>query len=84
MWPFAFVAHLGVEMLVKFSGFFVMWLFISVVSLDAWSQTRNEKVRGDREKMLDDEHWIYDDLEAGLKKAKADGKPLMAVLRCIP
>lgn len=28
--------------------------------------------------------WIYDDFEAGLKKAKSTGKPMMVVLRCPP
>jgi serine protease Do len=28
--------------------------------------------------------WIYDDLPAGYAEAKKSGKPLMAVIRCVP
>lgn len=28
--------------------------------------------------------WIYDDLEAARAASKASGKPLLAVLRCVP
>ena len=28
--------------------------------------------------------WIYDDLPAGYAEAKKSGKPVMAVLRCVP
>jgi hypothetical protein len=28
--------------------------------------------------------WIYDDFDAGVKQAKATGKPIMVVLRCPP
>lgn len=28
--------------------------------------------------------WIYDDLDAGVAEARRSGKPLMAVLRCVP
>lgn len=28
--------------------------------------------------------WIYDDLPAGFQRAKASGKPLFVVLRCVP
>jgi hypothetical protein len=29
-------------------------------------------------------HWIYDDLPQAIQQAKATGKPLMVVLRCVP
>ena len=48
------------------------------------AQTRDEKVRQDRAEFDADKFWYYDDLEAGLAAAKAENKPLMAVLRCIP
>ena len=47
-------------------------------------QTRDEKVRQDREQLKDDTAWYYDDLEKGLEAAAAANKPLMVVLRCIP
>lgn len=28
--------------------------------------------------------WIYDDLDKGFARAKASGKPLMVVFRCVP
>ena len=28
--------------------------------------------------------WIYDDLPAGYAEAKKSGKPIMAVIRCVP
>ncbi len=27
--------------------------------------------------------WVYDDLDAGFAKAKATGKPLLVVVRCV-
>ncbi|MDX1944778.1 MAG: Trx7/PDZ domain-containing (seleno)protein [Pirellulaceae bacterium] len=30
------------------------------------------------------DHWIYDDLPAAIAQAKATGKPLLVVLRCVP
>ena len=50
----------------------------------SYGQTRDEKVRRDRELLSKQESWIYDDFEKGLQHAKATGKPLMVVLRCIP
>ena len=47
-------------------------------------QTRDEMVRGDRQALLDDDSWYYDDLDAGWQAARESGKPLMVVLRCIP
>ncbi|MHC5039314.1 MAG: hypothetical protein ACYTHM_18560 [Planctomycetota bacterium] len=31
-----------------------------------------------------DKRWIYDDLETGMKIARAEKKPLLAILHCIP
>jgi hypothetical protein len=28
--------------------------------------------------------WIYDDLDAGFARAVKEGKPLLAVFRCVP
>ncbi|MBA2115513.1 Trx7/PDZ domain-containing (seleno)protein [Bremerella alba] len=47
-------------------------------------QTREEKVLGDREKVLSDGYWIYNGFEEGVKQAQETGKPLLVVLRCIP
>jgi hypothetical protein len=29
-------------------------------------------------------HWIYNDLKEGIAQAKATGKPLFVVFRCVP
>ena len=46
--------------------------------------TREQKVRGDREKVLSAGYWIYNDFEKGLAEANKTGKPMIVVLRCIP
>lgn len=47
-------------------------------------QTREQKVLGDRQKVLSDGYWIYNGFEEGIKQAKETGKPMLVVLRCIP
>ena len=50
-----------------------------------WGQeTREEKVRGDRKQLENDESWIYNDLNQGIRFAKADNKPLLVIFRCLP
>jgi len=37
--------------------------------------------------LFDDEvasHWIYDDWGKAVREAKATGKPILALLRCVP
>ena len=37
--------------------------------------------------LFDDEvasHWIYDDFSRAVAQAQATGKPILAVLRCVP
>jgi hypothetical protein len=46
--------------------------------------SREEKVRRDREQLKDDESWIYNDLKQGTAFAKAEGKPLLVIFRCLP
>lgn len=53
-----------------------------VDSADA--QTREEKVRADKEKVVAEGFWIYNDLAGAMSKAKENGKPVLVVLRCIP
>lgn len=50
----------------------------------SWGQTREEKVRGDREKVESDGFWIYNDLPRAFREAEQTGKPIIVVLRCIP
>ena len=60
----------------------------SLVSLSmltsASAQTREEKVRGDREKVEADGFWIYNDLDEAFRQGRESGKPILVVLRCIP
>jgi hypothetical protein len=50
------------------------------------------QAQGSRDAMLQDDEaafagragWIYDDLEAGLRRARQEKKPLLVALRCVP
>ena len=55
-----------------------------VFSASAFSQTRDELVRGDREKVEAEGFWIYNDLNRAFAEADKTGKPILVVLRCIP
>jgi len=59
-------------------------LFFQTPTAGFAQQTRDDKVRSDRETLKDDDSWNYDDLEQGFEVARRDRKPVMAVLRCIP
>jgi len=50
----------------------------------ALGQDRAQKVEQDRKTVQADESWIYDDLDQALAEARRSGKPVMAVIRCIP
>src|SRR5437763_6465895 len=47
-------------------------------------QNREQKVRDDKAKVEADGYWIYNDLPKAFAEAKATGKPVVVVLRCIP
>ncbi len=51
---------------------------------NANAQTREEKVRGDREKVESEGFWIYNDWKRAQSEAAQSGKPIIVVLRCIP
>lgn len=59
------------------------WLFASL-ALPVAAQDRDTKVRNDREKFVDADGWIYNDLDLAFKNARRDTKPLLVVYRCIP
>jgi serine protease Do len=65
-----------------------IWLmgFLAAFSLcgHAVAQTREEKVRHDMKVVEADGFWIYNDLPRAFDEAKSSGKPILAVLRCIP
>src|SRR6056297_3059141 len=48
------------------------------------AQTREQKVRSDREKVVAEGFWIYNDLLSGFAQARKTGKPILVVLRCLP
>jgi serine protease Do len=45
---------------------------------------REGAVRKDRATMEFDARWVYNDIESGFAAAKRSGKPVLAVLRCVP
>ncbi len=45
---------------------------------------RETRVRDDRKDITAGGRWIYNDLDAGFAQAKATGRPLLVVFRCIP
>ena len=45
---------------------------------------REGAVRQDKATMENDARWAYNDLDRGFAEAKRTGKPLLAVLRCVP
>lgn len=49
-----------------------------------YAQDESQKVRADRERFEAKEDWLYNDLPEAYRQARASGKPIMAVLRCIP
>ncbi len=48
------------------------------------AQTREEKVRNDKQKVEAAGYWIYNDVPRAFAEAKQTGKPIVAVLRCLP
>ena len=70
-----------------YKRFFVFLITMVVLQLQQAmlsGQTRDEKVRNDRDELKDDDSWYYDDLETAIGVARQENKPLMVVLRCIP
>jgi serine protease Do len=48
------------------------------------AQDRDTKVRNDQKAFQGSQDWIYNNLNDGIRAAKAADKPLFVVLRCIP
>jgi serine protease Do len=57
---------------------------LAVLSAAVLAQDREAKVRNDRQKVEGGGFWIYNDLPRGLDLARASGRPLLVVIRCIP
>jgi serine protease Do len=62
----------------------VFFLGVTAFAHAAAVKDREGAVRGDKAKMENDARWRYNDVERGFAEAKATGKPLLVVLRCIP
>ncbi|HUF11125.1 MAG TPA: hypothetical protein VMO47_17520 [Rhodothermales bacterium] len=59
--------------------------FTSTAAAEERKKTRDELVQDDLSAWgEDDDAWIYNDLPVALAEANRSGKPIMAVLRCIP
>jgi serine protease Do len=50
----------------------------------AGAEDRNTQVKKDLERALAEKTWIYNDLPKAFEEARTSGKPILAVLRCIP
>ncbi len=62
----------------------ILLLFISFNTSFAQNRDRNALVNNDRQRVVDDGYWIYNDLDKGFEEAQRTGKPLLVVFRCIP
>ncbi|QDT99724.1 Trx7/PDZ domain-containing (seleno)protein [Gimesia aquarii] len=63
---------------------FIFTLLLMTSTSFSFAQTREEKVRQDREKVESSGYWIYNDLQKGFEQARQTKKPMLIVLRCIP
>ncbi|WP_298867337.1 Trx7/PDZ domain-containing (seleno)protein [uncultured Gimesia sp.] len=66
------------------SRIFLFTVLILTTTSFSQAQTREEKVKRDRERVQSSGYWIYNDLAQGFAQAKKTNKPLLVVLRCIP
>lgn len=61
---------------------------ISLVLAVAFAPSPRLYAQADLQRNLKDtdvgKHWIYNDLKEGNAQAKATGKPLLVVFRCVP
>ncbi len=58
--------------------------FVSILSVNTFAQTREEKVLNDKRLFESKGLWFYNDLEKGFDTAKKTNQPVLVVLRCIP
>jgi hypothetical protein len=59
-------------------------VLVPTITLQAAPPDRDTKVRNDKQEVVEQGFWIYDDLEKGIALAKRTKKPLLVVIRCIP
>lgn len=56
---------------------------LSVASVQGQNE-REQKVIADKQQFESKSDWLYNDLDEAYRQARRTGKPIMAVLRCIP
>ncbi|MEZ6126573.1 MAG: Trx7/PDZ domain-containing (seleno)protein [Planctomycetaceae bacterium] len=71
-------------MLTNRSGLLCCLIVLLISSRTAAQETRDQKVRADRERVQSDGFWIYNDLPKAFAEAERTGRPLLVGLRCIP
>ncbi|MFO0852381.1 MAG: Trx7/PDZ domain-containing (seleno)protein [Gemmataceae bacterium] len=59
-------------------------LSLSLIAPVAAQPAREKKVRDDKAKVEAAGYWIYNDLPRALAESRATGRPVVAVLRCLP
>lgn len=69
--------------LMRNTFFLAVVLSCTAVS-SADKESRDEKVRSDRDRVVADGFWIYNDIPQAFSEAKRTGKPILVGLRCIP
>lgn len=62
----------------------VLFVLFAAVALPAFAQDRLTKVKSDRQNVIDDGYWLYNDLATAKEQAQETGKPILVVVRCIP
>jgi hypothetical protein len=54
-----------------------------IIAPSPWLQAQSDLQRNLKDTDVG-KHWIYNDLKEGNAQAKATGKPLLVVFRCVP
>ena len=66
----------------RMSGCVAIILALTLLVTGTYAQNQRDiAVRRDKQEVLDDTSWIYDDLDAGLEQAAKTKRPLMVVFR---
>lgn len=62
----------------------LLGLTVAAAAAHAQGIDRKAKVLNDRDQFAKSLDWVYNDLDAGIRAAKAAQKPLLVIYRCIP
>lgn len=68
----------------RLCGLMICGMLCGSWACDARAADREAIVRADRERVEATGYWIYNDLDAAYQEARASGKPILVVLRCLP